>query len=271
VALSTLGARAWLIAKEEEKNAQAKLEIAQQRTQLAHLSRVSMLGELSGSIAHELNQPLTAILSNAQAAELYLSRSEPDLGEVRAILKDIADDDRRARDIIQRLRLLLKRGEVLFQAINANDLVVEVLKLLQSDLVDRGVTAQSELAPNMPVLQADRVGIQQVLINLVTNACDAMAEMPVEDRRLTIRTGLQGNDTLRISVSDSGPGIAEEKLEKIFESFFTSKANGMGLGLSVCRTIITAHGGRLWAVNNSARGATFYLELPLRKEYKRTL
>ncbi len=271
VALSTLGARAWLIAKEEEKNAQAELEIAQQRTQLAHLSRVSMLGELSGSIAHELNQPLTAILSNAQAAELYLSRSEPDLGEVRAILKDIADDDRRARDIIQRLRLLLKRGEVLFQAINANDLVVEVLKLLQSDLVDRGVMAQSELAPNMPALQADRVGIQQVLINLVTNACDAMAEMPVEDRRLTIRTGLQGNDALRISVSDSGPGIAEEKLEKIFESFFTSKANGMGLGLSVCRTIITAHGGRLWAVNNSARGATFYLELPLRKENKRTL
>ena len=115
------------------------------------------------------------------------------------------------------------------------------------------------------------MGIQQVLINLVTNACDAMAEMPVEDRRLTIRTGLQGNDTLRISVSDSGPGIAEEKLEKIFESFFTSKANGMGLGLSVCRTIITAHGGRLWAANNSARGAAFYLELPLRKENKRTL
>ena len=271
VALSTLGARAWLIAKEEEKNAQAKLEIAQQRNQLAHLSRVSMLGELSGSIAHELNQPLTAILSNAQAAEIYLNHSEPDLGEVRAILKDIAADDRRARDIILRLRLLLKRGEVLFQANNANDLVLEVLKLLHNDLIDRGVIARSELAAKMPLLQADRGGIQQVLINLVTNACDAMAETPVEDRYLTIRTGLEGNDTVLISVSDNGVGIAEESLERVFDSFFTSKANGMGLGLTVCRTIVNAHGGRLWAVNNPTRGTTFYLRLPLSGENRRAI
>jgi signal transduction histidine kinase len=263
VVLSTLGARAWLIVKEEEKNARAELEIARQRNQLTHLSRVTSLGELSGSIAHEVSQPLTAILSNAQAAQLLLARSEPDLNEVRDILRDIVADDQRAGEIIRRLRLLLKRGEVHFQQLSANELVEDVLKLLRSELIDRGVTARSVLASNLPVLQADRVGLQQVLINLLTNACDAMADMPSEARALTIRTGLDGNDFVLISVCDTGPGIAEGKLEQVFEPFFSSKVNGMGLGLSVCRTIISAHGGRLWAEHNSGRGATFHLLLPL--------
>ena len=158
VALSTLGARAWLIVKEQEKNARAELEIAQQRNQLAHLSRVSMLGELSGSIAHEISQPLTAILSNAHAAQLLLGQSEPDLNEVREILRDIVADDQRAGEVIRRLRLLLKRGEVQFQPLSANELVEEVLKLLRSELIDRGVTAHSELAPSLPILQADQSG-----------------------------------------------------------------------------------------------------------------
>lgn len=263
VVMSTLGARAWLIVKEQKKNAQAELEIAQQRSQLAHLSRVSTLGELSGSIAHELNQPLTAILGNAQAAEIYLAHPQPDLKEVRAILKDIVADDQRAADIIQRLKSLLKRGEVQLQSLSAIDLVEEVLKLVRSDLIDRGVTAQSELATNLPPIQADRVSVQQVLINLINNACDAMANLPSADRFVILRTQLEGDGFVLISVTDNGPGVADGKLEQVFEPFFTDKPHGMGLGLSVCRTIITAHGGKLWAVNNPIRGATFNFRLPV--------
>ncbi len=263
VALSTLGARAWLIAKEKEKNALAELEIAQQRNQLTHLSRVNMLGVMSGSIIHELGQPLTAILSNAQAAQLFVARPQPDLNEVRDILADIVADDQRAVEVIRRLRQLLKRGEVHFQPVSANEIVEDVLKLLRSELIDRGVAVRPELAANLPMLQADRVELQQVLINLITNACDAMADMPSEARVLTIRTGLSGNDSVLISVCDTGPGIADGKLEQVFEPFFSSKKNGMGLGLSVCRTIINAHGGKLWAEQNAGCGAAFHLTLPL--------
>jgi signal transduction histidine kinase len=263
VVLSTLGARAWLTVKEQEKNARAELEIAQQRNQLAHLSRVSMLGELSGSVVHEISQPLTASLNNAQAAQRLLGRSEPNLEEVREILRDIVADDQRAVEVIRRIRQLLKRGVVQFQPLSANELVEEVLKLLRSELIDRGVTAHSEFAPSLPVLQGARVELQQVLINLITNACDAMADTPREGRALTIRTGLDGNGFVLISVCDAGTGIAEGKLEQVFEPFFTSKAHGMGLGLSVCRTIVSAHGGKLWAERNSDRGATFRLLLPV--------
>src|SRR5580698_2800138 len=262
-ALSTLGARAWLIAKEQEKNARSELEIARQRHQLAHLSRVNMLGELSGSLVHELSQPLTAILSNAHAAQLLLEHSEPDLNQLRDILGDITADDERAGEVIRRLRQLLKRGEVQFQPLRVNELVEEVLKLLRSELLDRGVTVQTKLAPKLPVLQADRVQLQQVLINLVTNACDAMADMPRAARALTVRTELYGDDVVLISVCDAGTGIAEGKLEQVFEPFFSSKANGMGLGLSISRTIVNAHGGRLRAEHNPVRGAMFHLMLPV--------
>ncbi|HME39584.1 MAG TPA: ATP-binding protein [Steroidobacteraceae bacterium] len=264
VVLSTLGARAWLIVKEQEKNAQAELEIARQRTQLTQLSRLGTLGELSGSIAHEISQPLSASLSNAHAAQLLLAQPEPDLEEVREILRDIVADDQRAVEVIRRLRQLFKRGEVQLQPLSVNETVEEMLKLLRTGLIERGVTVHAELASNLPVLQGDQVELQQVLINLVSNACDAMADMPGEARVVTIRTGLDGNDFVLISICDAGPGIAEEKLEKVFEPFFTSKVNGLGLGLSVCRTIINAHGGKLWAERNSGRGATFHLRLPVR-------
>ncbi len=144
-----------------------------------------------------------------------------------------------------------------------NDLVEDTLKVLRSELIDRGVIAHAKPAASLPVLQADRVQLQQVLINLVTNACDAMAEVPREARALKISTALDREGVVLISVCDAGPGIAEEKLEQVFEPFFTSKANGMGLGLSVCRTIVNAHGGKLWAERNSDRGATFHLLLPV--------
>jgi PAS domain S-box-containing protein len=245
---------------------QAELEVQQQRGELAHLSRVTMLGELSGSLAHELNQPLTAILSNAQAAQRFLAHDNADLNEVRDILADIVAEDKRAGEVIRRLRLLLKKGEVQHQPFNLNEVVREVLRLVRSDLVNQGVAVHTELAPALPAVNADRVQLQQVLLNLVMNACDAMAGGPAGDHKLIIRTGLAGNEGIRVSVADRGVGLAPDNLEKVFEPFFTTKVQGMGLGLSVCRTIITAHGGKLWAANNPERGATFHFTLPASTE-----
>ncbi len=238
------------------------LQIAQQRDQLAHLSRVNMLGELAGSLAHELNQPLTAILSNAQAAQRFLTHEPVDLSEVRDILADIVGEDKRAGEVIRRLRLLLKHGEVQHQPLNVNEAVQEVLRLVRSDLVNHSCTAQTELAPHLPVLHGDRVQIQQVLLNLVMNACDAMADTERDTRQLTIRTSRAKDGCVHIEVADGGTGIAQERLEEVFTPFYTTKPQGLGLGLAVCRTIITAHGGRLWATNNPGRGATFHFTLP---------
>jgi PAS domain S-box-containing protein len=245
---------------------QAELEIARQRNELTHLSCVNMLGELAGSLAHELNQPLTAILSNAQAAQRFLAHDQPDLNEVRDILVDIVAEDKRAGEVIRRLRPLLKKGEVQRLPLNVNEVVLEALELVRGDLVNHGVAAQTELAPDLPVLHGDRVQLQQVLLNLVMNACDAMAGAARDDRQITIRTDLAGDGLVRVSVVDSGPGIAPDKLEQVFEPFYTTKPHGMGLGLAVCRTIIMAHGGKLWAANNPGRGASFHFALPAMKE-----
>jgi two-component system, LuxR family, sensor kinase FixL len=242
---------------------QSEQEIEQQRAQLAHLSRVNMLGELAGSLAHELNQPLTAILSNAQAAQRFLAHNQADINEVREILADIVAEDKRAGEVIRRLRTLLKKGEVQHQPVYINDAIREMLRLLRSDLVNRDITVQTELAPDLPVLQGDLVQIQQVVINLLMNACDAMVDVGRHDRRLTIRTSLAKDGSVILSVTDRGIGIAPEKLEHVFDPFYTTKSNGMGLGLAVCRTIITAYGGNLWATNNPERGATFHFRLPV--------
>jgi len=248
----------------ERKNAEAS--VLQQRAELAHLSRVAMLGELSGSMAHELNQPLTAILSNAQAAQRFLAGEEADLAEVRDILADIVAEDKRAGEIIRRLRLLLKKGEVQHQPVGVNEVVLEVLKLVRSDLVNQNVAVQTQLAPDLPDVEGDRVQLQQVLLNLVMNACEAMAGTESSARQLTIRTDRSGDGAVRVSVADCGPGIVPDELEQIFESFYTTKPQGMGLSLAVCRTIITAHNGKLWAANNPAAGATLHFTFPIREE-----
>jgi PAS domain S-box-containing protein len=245
---------------------QAEADASQQRAELAHLSRVTMLGELSGSMAHELNQPLTAILSNAQAAIRFLAHDNIDLNEVRDILKDIVEQDNRAGEVIRRLRLLLKKGEVRQQPLDLNHLVQEVLKLIRSDLVNHSVVAHTELATDLPPVKGDRVQLQQVLLNLVMNACDAMNGNTPADRQLVVRTELCADKNVRVSVADGGAGLAPDKLEQVFMPFYTTKPHGLGLGLSVCRTIITAHGGNLWATNGEARGAVFYFTIPSLEE-----
>jgi PAS domain S-box-containing protein len=244
----------------EQKRAEA--ELLRQRMELAHLSRVTMLGELSGSMAHELNQPLTAILSNAQAAQRFLAEDQPDLSEVRDILADIVGQDKRAGEVIRRLRLLLKKGEVQHHPLSVNEVVRDVLRLVRSELVNQNFTAHIELAPDLPHVLGDGVQLQQVLLNLVMNACEAMVGGGRDARQFTIRTDRDGNGSVRISVVDCGPGIAPDKLEQIFESFYTTKGKGLGLGLTVSRSIVMAHHGKLWAANNPDRGATFHLTLP---------
>jgi two-component system, LuxR family, sensor kinase FixL len=246
------------------KRKQAELEAARQRNEMAHLSRVTMLGQLSGSIAHELSLPLSAILSNAQAAQQILANGRTDLAEVREILNDIVSEDKRAGEVIRHLRLWLKKGEVQHDSIRINEVVQDVLKLVRNDLVNQNIRVDTELARNLPDLIGDPVQLQQVLLNLVVNACDAMTDGITPERQLLIRTEIEnGNGEVLVSVTDRGGSIPGEKIEQIFEPFFTTKAKGMGLGLSVCRTIIAAHGGKLWATNNADRGATFHFSLPI--------
>ena len=252
------------IARDITARKRAELETLQQRSELAHLSRVTMLGELSGSMAHELNQPLTAILSNAQAAQNFLGHDDVDLAEVREILADIVDQDKRAGEVIRRLRLLLRKGEVQQQALDANSVVTEVLKLIRGDLVNQGVTAHTKLGRDLPPVNADRVQLQQVLLNLMMNACDAMDLNAAADCEMVVSTKLANGEGVCFSVSDLGTGIPSEELEHVFEPFVTTKTHGLGLGLSVCRTIIEAHRGRLWATNNPDRGATFHFTLPVK-------
>ena len=243
---------------------QAELEAARRRNEMAHLSRVATLGELSGSLAHELNLPLGAILSNAQAAQRILANGDANLPEVREILDDIVSEDKHAAEVIRRLRLWLKKGEVQQHSLRINKVVRDVLKLIRTDLINQKVTVDTELSPNLPTVTGDPVQLQQVLVNLVVNACDAMADCNAPERRLLIRTGIEsGSSALIVSVTDRGGSIPEKKIEEIFEPFFTTKEKGMGLGLSVCRTIIAAHRGKLWAVNNPNRGATFHFTLPI--------
>ncbi|MGA2496552.1 MAG: ATP-binding protein, partial [Tepidisphaeraceae bacterium] len=236
---------------------QAELEVTRQRSDLVHLSRVTMLGELSGSLAHELNQPLAAILSNAQAAQRFLARGDSDPEEIEDILRDIVNDDKRAGEIIQRLRLLLTKGEIDRRPLDINELARDVLRLMRSDLVSQSVVVETDFAPDLHLVSGDRVQLQQVLLNLIMNACDSMAGNNIGNRLVVVRTRMENQTSLRISVIDQGIGIPADNLHRVFEPFVSTKKHGMGLGLSVCRTIIFAHGGHISAANNPERGATF--------------
>lgn len=244
----------------------AELDIAQQRNELAHLSRAIMLSELSGSFAHELNQPLMAILSNAQAALRFLTQEQPDLVEIREILQDIVNDDKRAGEVIQGMRLLLKKGELKSEPLAPNTLVLEVLRLLRSDMLNAGVICTAELAEDLPQINGIRVQLQQVLLNLMTNACDAMADVPKHHRRLVISTLRDDSDCVTFCVRDAGLGVSAEQTEKVFEPFYTTKKHGLGLGLAVCRRIVNAQGGRIWAENNMGGGARFCFTVPIDKK-----
>ena len=240
----------------------AEIEAEHHRQELAHLTRVSVLGALSGALAHELNQPLAAILTNAQAASRIISQEPVDMEEIRQILDDIMHDDKRAGDVIKHLRALLKKGESQMQAISVNGIVSDVLALAHSDLILKDVAISVELGDSLPIIHGDPIQIQQVLLNLIVNACEAMNARPSGDRLLFVQTA-NGSGHVKISVTDSGEGISPEGPEKLFEPFFTTKTLGLGLGLPICRSIVAAHGGRLWAEPAPTCGAIFHVELPV--------
>lgn len=236
-----------------------------QQQQITHLTRVAMLGELSGALAHELQQPLTAILCNAQAAQIIAAKPQVNLEVLREILGDIVSDDKHAGQIIQHLRSLLMRGEMQFQAVEIGDLLSKVLTLANSTLTERNVRLETHIDGSIPAVAGDRVELQQVLLNLILNACESMSNNAPSDRRIQVIAAL-GDDrrTVRTSVLDCGSGIDAGQLERVFDPFFTTKKRGLGLGLAVCQSIIAAHKGRLWATNNADRGAAFHFALPYR-------
>ena len=256
--------RTFGVARDITPQKKAEMDIEELRGNLTHLTRVNSLGALSGSLAHELNQPLGIILSNAQAAQEMLDQDSPDLIEISAILSDIVAADRRASEVIQRLRSLLKRGQVVLQPLSLNGVIEEVLQLTRADLIGRGVTVVSDLAPDLPPIAGDRVQLQQVFLNLILNSAEAMAGNPQVSRRLHFQTSLS-DSRVRVSVRDEGVGLPAD-IEPLFQPFFSTKPQGLGMGLAICRTIVVAHGGRLWAEPNPVGGAIFHLVLPISPE-----
>jgi signal transduction histidine kinase len=242
-----------------ERDAAAEAQL--QREELAHLSRVATMNALSGSLAHELNQPLTSVLGNTHAGKSILSKDPPDLDELRAIFADIDSATCRAGEIIERMRTMLRRGQVTRQPVDVKESLEDLLRLTRTDLIARGVSVTDLSTPDLPAALADRVQLQQILLNLIKNACDAMQGHPPEERRLTITTFLDKNE-LHIGVLDSGVGLPAD-IESLFRPFHSTKEGGLGLGLSICRTLASAHGGRLWAEHRAERGAAFYVALPL--------
>ncbi len=237
-------------------------ELRHLRDELTHVGRQATLGELTAAIAHELNQPLAAIGSNARAAQRFLESGETDLGEIGEILGDIVADNRRAAEVIRRLRALLQKHEPQLEPLEMNEVIRQVLPLLRSDALLKGVDLELELDEGLPPVCGDRVQLQQVLLNLILNGFDAMADLPAEERRLVLRTENEPGEGVGVSVRDFGAGFGGQEPERLFEPFHTTKADGMGMGLAIVRSILEVHQGRIRAYENDDRGATFHFTLP---------
>jgi C4-dicarboxylate-specific signal transduction histidine kinase len=240
----------------------AEIDAQRVRQELAHSARVFTMGELTASLAHELNQPLAGIRTNAQAAQRFLDATPPDYSEIRSILSDIVEDDKRAAEVIDRLRELMRKGEPETTRVDMNDVVRGVVKLVSSDAIIRGVSIASDLAGEPLIVLGDRVQLQQVVLNLLLNAMEAMVEGGYAERAVVVRTRLAGRG-VEVFVEDTGPGLAPGAPDLIFEPFYTTKASGMGMGLSISRSIVHAHNGAIWARSNPRRGATVHFALPV--------
>jgi two-component system, LuxR family, sensor kinase FixL len=251
---------------------QTEQEVQALQQEIAHAARVSMMGQLASGLAHEINQPLAAILRNAEAAEMYLQRPSPDLAEIRAILTDIRTDDERAGHVIDRMRGLLKRHTLDTRRLDVGSLVADVAALLRVDAAAREVKLDVAVPRDLPPVRGDRVHIQQVLLNLVLNGMDALNGARLEDRSVSMIARVNaasGAPIVEIGVDDAGPGIPPARLAQIFDPFFSTKPNGMGMGLAISRTIVEAHGGRIWAENKAGSGAAFRFTLPIADEATR--
>ena len=255
---------AWLLF-ERHRRQRAELEARGRLMEVVHLNRTATAGALSASVAHELNQPLGAILSNAEAAEVLLAANPPDLHQLKEILADIRRDDQRAGEIIRRLRGLLKKSEIELQEFDLNEVIRSALHILEPEAHRRGVALSADQAQGPLPVRADQVHLQQVIINLAANGLDAILDCSPDKRRLALQTAKVGESEVEVSVADTGTGIPDDKLNDVFKTFFTTKPQGTGLGLSIARTIIETYGGRIWAENRLGGGAVFRFTLPLAK------
>ncbi len=244
----------------EVQGREAERALRQAQTELAHVTRVTTLGELTASIVHEVNQPLAAIATNGEAALRFLQRADPDLQEVHEALVGMIGDSRRASDVIQRVRALCRKSDLQLVPLGVQELMDDSLLLVQREVRDHRVSLHRDLSSNLPLVLGDRVQLQQVIINLVLNAMEAMSSIIDRPRDLTIHSRQDGDQVL-IAVHDSGIGIDPDRIERLFGSFYTTKPGGLGMGLSICRSIIEAHGGKLWASSNAGPGATFQFTL----------
>jgi C4-dicarboxylate-specific signal transduction histidine kinase len=247
------------IRAQEERERLRQLE-----ADLAHMNRVGIMGELAASLAHEVKQPIASARNNACAALNFLDKQPPDLGEVREALGCVVGDADRAGDIIDRMRDHIKKAPTRKDRFDLNEAINEVIVLAQSAITKNAVSVQTHFTEGLLPIQGDRVQLQQVVLNLGLNAVDAMSSVEAEPRELVISTEQNQTNGVRVAVRDSGPGIDPEHLERVFEAFYTTKSNGVGMGLSICRSIIEAHGGRLWVDANKPRGAVFQFTLPAR-------
>jgi C4-dicarboxylate-specific signal transduction histidine kinase len=230
--------------------------------ELAHANRVATMGQLTASIAHEVNQPIAATVINAEAALRWLGAGSLNPEEVRQALTSIIKDGNRAAEVINRIRALIKKAPPRKDRLEVNGVILEIIELTRGEAARNGISVSTELADHLPVVGVDRVQLQQVLLNLVVNAIEAMGATNEGPRELLISTGEVDSSGVMVAVRDSGPGVELAMLTRIFDSFYTTKQTGLGLGLSICRSIIEAHGGRLWASANQRRGATFQFTLP---------
>src|SRR2546430_5000658 len=232
------------------------------QAELAHVNRVTTMGQLAASIAHEVNQPLAASVTNAHAGLRWLGLQPPNLEEVREALAAIVTDSNRASDVINRMRALIKKAPARKDGLQINEVILEVTALMRGEFVKSGVSLNTQLAQGLPLIQGDRVQLQQVLVNLIMNAVEAMGSVNHGSRKLLIGTGADEAGRIRISVQDSGPGLNPQIFDRVFDPFYTTKADGMGMGLSICRSIIEAHDGRIWASAMPGSGSTFNVSLP---------
>jgi PAS domain S-box-containing protein len=241
----------------------AEDELRKAQAELAHVTRVTMLGELTASIAHEVNQPLAGVMANAEASLRWLDRATPDLDAVRRSVEWIIDDGNRASEVIRRVRALAKKSDIEKAVLDINDVVGEAIALVQRELIRHLVSLRMELATALPMIPGDRVQLQQVVINLTMNGIEAMQSVTDRPRELVIQSRQDESQRVLVSVTDCGVGIYRENADRLFNAFFTTKSGGMGMGLSICRSIIEAHGGRLWTTANLPHGATFQFTLPV--------
>jgi C4-dicarboxylate-specific signal transduction histidine kinase len=260
--LGTLLAVAYELSREFVASRRAQLQLAQLRGELAQVERVNSLGQLATGLAHELKQPLTAALMNAEAAERLVQAANPNVEELRSILADIRDSNRRAGATIDRMRALIMRRIIDQQPVALDDVVQDVLGLARSEATSRRVALECRVPRGLPSVLGDRVHLSQVLLNLLINGMEAVKSRPANLRRVLVEGRTETAGTVEIAVSDSGPGISDDAIEQIFTPLFTTKTAGIGVGLAISRSIIEAHGGRLWAVNCAPGGAAFHFTLP---------